>query len=149
MTRTTPDPLKQMRQKQATEAKLLAAQNITERMDPQGTRKDQSTKGSGKASQRRTPKNPKPPENTTTKDKLPDPSQTAAVDPKILPEAETPDKVTTPEGDVAEVSLDYTLSEEGEGDNISGNKELRDEAEHVDENISKRLKKPLNPDATE
>jgi hypothetical protein len=27
MTRTTPDPLKQMRQKQAAEAKLLAAQN--------------------------------------------------------------------------------------------------------------------------
>jgi len=62
---------------------------------------------------------------------------------------QTPDKVTTPEGDVAEVSLDYTLSEEGEGDNISGNKELRDDAEHEDENNSKRPKLPLNPVATE
>ena len=45
-------------------------------------------------------------------------------DPEILPDSETPDKVTTPEGDISEVSLDYTLTEEGEGDNISGNKEL-------------------------
>ena len=45
--------------------------------------------------------------------------------------------------------MDYTLSEEGEGDNISGNKELRDEAEHEDENNSKRPKVPLNPVATE
>jgi hypothetical protein len=34
---------------------------------------------------------------------------------------------TNQEGDVAEASLDYTLSEEGEGDNISGNKELREQ----------------------
>ncbi len=45
--------------------------------------------------------------------------------------------------------MDYTLSEEGEGDNISGNKELRDEAEHEDENISKRLKQPLNAEDRE
>ena len=70
-------------------------------------------------------------------------------DPEILLDSETPYKVTTPEGDVAEVSLDYTLTEEGEGDNITGNKELRDEAEHEDENNSKRLKLPLNPDAPE
>jgi hypothetical protein len=70
-------------------------------------------------------------------------------DPEILPDSETPNKVTTPKGDVAEVSLDYTLTEEGEGDNISGNKELRDEAEHEDENNSKRLKQALNPDAPE
>jgi len=49
-------------------------------------------------------------------------------------------KVTTPEGDVADVSLNYTLSKEGEGDNISGNKELREEKEHEDENNSKRHK---------
>ena len=55
------------------------------------------------------------------------------------------DKVTTPEGDVANVSLYYTLSEEREGDNISGNKELRDAKEHEDENISKRPKVPLPP----
>ena len=59
------------------------------------------------------------------------------------------DKVATPEGDVAEVSLDYTLTDEGEGDNINGNKELRDEAEHEDENNSKRPKVPLNPDPAE
>ena len=49
---------------------------------------------------------------------------------------------------MAEVSLDYTLSEEGEGDNISGNKELRDELENEDENNSKRPEVPLNPVAT-
>jgi hypothetical protein len=38
-------------------------------------------------------------------------------DPEILP-----DKVTTPGEDVAELSQDFTLSEEGKGDNISGNK---------------------------
>jgi hypothetical protein len=49
-------------------------------------------------------------------------------DPEILPFAgDTTDKVNTPEGDIAEISLDHTLSEEGEGDNISGNKELRGE----------------------
>jgi hypothetical protein len=41
--------------------------------------------------------------------------------------------------------LDYTLSEVGEGDNSSGSKELRDEAEHEDEKISKRPKVPLHP----
>ncbi len=40
--------------------------------------------------------------------------------------------------------MDYTLPEEGEGDNISGNIELREEAEHEDETISKRLKQLLN-----
>ena len=50
---------------------------------------------------------------------------------------------------MAEVSLDYTLTDEGEGDNICGNKELRDEAEHEDENNSKRPKVPLNPEPTE
>ncbi len=36
-------------------------------------------------------------------------------------------RAKTQERNVAEASLD---SEEGEGDNISGNKELRDEGEH-------------------
>ena len=43
------------------------------------------------------------------------------------------------------MSLDFTLSEEGEGDNISGNKELRGDAEHEDETNSKRPKVPLRP----
>ncbi len=61
------------------------------------------------------------------------------------------DKVTrakNPEEDVAEVFLYFTLSEEGEGDNISGNKELRDEAEHEDDANSKRPKVPLHPATT-
>jgi len=54
---------------------------------------------------------------------LPDPSQTKETNPEILPKAgEMTGKVTTPEGYVEDASLDYTLSEEGEGDNISGNK---------------------------
>ena len=70
-------------------------------------------------------------------------------DPKILRKAEqTTDKVTTPEGGVAELSLDYTLSEEGEGDNISGNKELKDAADREDESNFKRPKVPLPPVAT-
>ena len=147
---TTPDPLKKIRQKQAAEAKLVAAQN----RQRGGIRKEQEKIRAAEATEKQANaerlKNPTPPANTTTKDKLPDPSQIPAVDPEILPEAEqTTDKVTTPEGDVAEVSLDYTLTDEGEGDNINGNKELRDGAEHEDENNSKRTKVPLNPVPTE
>jgi hypothetical protein len=47
-------------------------------------------------------------------------------DPEILPEiTETVEKADIPNGDVAAISLDNTLTEEGEGENISGNKELR------------------------
>ena len=60
----------------------------------------------------------------TSKGTLPDPNQTKEVDPEILPEARgTTEKVTTPERDVAKIPLDYTLAGEGEGVNISGNKE--------------------------
>ena len=47
--------------------------------------------------------------------------------------------------------MDYTLSEEGEGegDNISGNKELRGETANEDESDSKRLKQPLHTEGTE
>jgi hypothetical protein len=41
--------------------------------------------------------------------------------------------------------VDFKLSEEGEGDNIRGNKELREEGEHEDENNSKKPKVPLPP----
>ena len=58
-------------------------------------------------------------------------------------------KVTTPVGDVTELSQDFTLSEEGEGDNLSGNKELRKEADDEDETNSKRAKVPLQTPATE
>ena len=43
------------------------------------------------------------------------------------------------------MSLYFTLPEEGEGDNTSGNKELRDEGEHVDKNNPKRPKVHLHP----
>ena len=70
--------------------------------------------------------------------------------PELLPEiGNTIDKVNTLEGDIAEVSLDYTLSEEGEGDNISGNKELQGETKHEDETNSKRPKVPPQPPTTE
>jgi hypothetical protein len=71
------------------------------------------------------------------------PTGTQAEDPEILP-----DKVTTPKGDVTELSQDFTLSEDGEGDNISDNKELRKEGDDEDENNSKRAKVPLQTPAT-
>ena len=71
-------------------------------------------------------------------------------DPEELPNAvDTIDKLNTPEGDAANVSLDFTLSEEGEGDNISGNKDFRGESEHEDETNSKRPKAPLHPPTAE
>ena len=58
------------------------------------------------------------------------------LDPEILLEArDMTARANTPQGDVAESSLNFTLSEEGEGDNVSGNKELRGEAEHEDETL--------------
>ncbi len=65
---------------------------------------------------------------------------------EILLEVGIPkEKANTPAGDVAEASLDYTLSEEREGDNISGNKEIREDGDHEDKNNSKRPKEPLHP----
>ena len=72
MTRTTPNPLKQIRQKQAAEAKLLAAQN----RQREGLRKEQekilAAEATEKGNQGRLA-NKKTPENTATKDILPDP----------------------------------------------------------------------------
>jgi hypothetical protein len=55
------------------------------------------------------------------------------------------EKADTPESYVVDISLDYTLSKEGEGDSISGNKELREEGNTIDETNSKRPKVPLQP----
>ena len=75
-----------------------------------------------------------------------DPTGTPPEDPEILQEAgETTEKSNAPEGDAEEISQDYTLSEEGEGDNIGGNKELRNEEDNEDENNSKKTKGPLYP----
>jgi hypothetical protein len=71
------------------------------------------------------------------------PTGTHTEDPEIFL-----DKVTTPEGDVKELSQDFTLSREGEGNNISGNKEPRKEGDDEDENNSKRAKVPLQTPAT-
>ena len=71
-------------------------------------------------------------------------------DPEVLPDAaDTTDKRNTLEGDVTEVTLDVTSSEEGEGENINGNKELRGETIHEDETNSKRPKVPLHPPIAE
>ncbi len=48
-------------------------------------------------------KTPPPLADTTSKETLPDPSQTTTAYPEILPKAVQ--KVTTPEGDAAKVSL--------------------------------------------
>ncbi len=50
---------------------------------------------------------------------------------------------------MAEGSVDFTLSEDGEGDNISGHKELLEDTKHEDETNSKRPKVPLHPLAAE
>jgi hypothetical protein len=71
------------------------------------------------------------------------PTGTQTEDPEILP-----DKVTTPERDVTELSQDFILSKEGEGDNINGNKELRKEGDDEDDTNSKRAKVPLQTPAT-
>jgi hypothetical protein len=55
--------------------------------------------------------------------------------------------VTTPEGEASELSHDYTLSEEGEGENISGSKELRDDNPE-EENNMKRAKGPQHTPET-
>jgi hypothetical protein len=67
-------------------------------------------------------------------------------DPEVLPEVEDPENILNIlEGDTAEGSIDLTLTKEGEKDNISGNKELRDHTKHEDETNSKRPKVPLQP----
>ena len=52
--------------------------------------------------------------------------------------------MTTQEGDDIE---GFNLSDEGEGENIIGNKELRQEGAEEDENNSKRAKVPLQTPA--
>ena len=137
MKRQLPDPLKQLRQKHVADAKLLAAQN----RQREGIRKEQERIIEAEAAEKQANadrlKLPPPLKDPTSEDKLLDSTQLPESDPEILPEAEhTKDKVTTPEGDIADASLDYTLSEEGEGENISGNKELRNEADPEDESNS-------------
>ena len=47
------------------------------------------------------------------------------------------------EGEATDISQYYTLSEEREGENVSGNKELRKDGVDEDENSSKRANEPL------
>ena len=54
----------------------------------------------------------------------------------------------TPEGDAANIS-DFILPEEGEGDNINGNKELCKNGDDEDEKSSKRAKGPQTTETTE
>jgi hypothetical protein len=46
---------------------------------------------------------------------------------------------------VADISLDYTLTEEGKEDNIGGNNEKRNDGDTDDETNMKRPKVPLQP----
>jgi hypothetical protein len=144
MARQTPDPLKQMRQKQAEAAKLLAAQN----RQREGIRKEQERIRAVEAEEKkanadRIAKRPNPVKAVKEDNPLA-PISNLESDPEILPDTPALEKDTTQEGDAAEIS-EFTLTDEGEGDNISGNKELRGETEHEDESNSKRLKQPLNP----
>jgi len=138
-----------MRQKQAAKAKLVAThvkQREVIRKEQEKLRAAKAAEKQANANRLKTP----PPGSTTSKDTLPVPSETTEADPEILPNAgNTTNKVNTPKGGVVEVSRGYTLSEEGEGDNISGNKELRGEGEHEDETNSKRPKVPLHPPVAE
>jgi len=180
MDRQTPDPLKLMRQKQAAEAKRLAAeqrQRSGKLKEQANIREKEAAKKAANAERLKTPPSLDPSgETTNTMDKLPDnpsgaaqnteeeqldpltglpatqvsedtgpPSATGTIneDPKILP-----DQVTTPEGDVTELSHYFTLTDEGEGDNINGNKELRDDKDTEEENNSKRAKVPPPTPAT-
>ncbi len=72
------------------------------------------------------------------------PIGTQTANPKILPE-----KVNTLEGDASEISQELKLSEEGEGDNISGKIILRKEGDDEDEKKSKRAKGPPQAPAAE
>ena len=67
----------------------------------------------------------------------------------LLDATEIPDNVQTPEEEAANLSQYFTLSEEGEGDNISGNKELHKDGADEDENNSKRAKGPLPTETAE
>ena len=137
MARQVPDPLKQLKQKQAAEAKLLAAQQrrrSSQLREQAKIREAEATEKAANAERLKTPP------IFETQRLRPQQSRIAAR-PTKGPSA--PQET----GDPAILS-NFTLSEEGEGDNISGNKELRDGAEHEDENNSKRPKVPLNPVAT-
>jgi len=175
MDRQIPDPRKQMRQKQAAEAKRLAtdqrqrsgllkehgkireAEAAEKAANAERIKTSRTEEPSGDAAN----KNDQLPQNssgeaTITEEQQPDqltglpatqvtgdtapqgPTGTHTEDPEILL-----DKVTPPEGDVTKLSQYFTLSEEGEGDNIKGNKELRNEGDDEDENNSKRAKVPL------
>jgi hypothetical protein len=69
------------------------------------------------------------------------------VDLEVPPDLEvTSTTATNIDGDIAAASVDFTLSEEGEGDIINGNKELRTEGDDEDETNSKRPKVPLTGD---
>jgi len=121
MERQLPDPLKQMRQKHAADAKLLATHSRHRERIRKEQDKIRAVEAAEKQANEDRLKAPTP-ADVTRKDTLPKPSQNKETDPEILPEeGQTTEKVNTSERNVAEISLDYTLSEEGEGDNINGN----------------------------
>ena len=71
-------------------------------------------------------------------------------DPEVLPKVQDSENIlNTLEGDTTEGSIDLTLTEDGERDNTSGNKELRDHTKLEDETNSKRPKVRLQPPTAE
>jgi hypothetical protein len=166
MERHIPYPIKQMRQKQAAEAKLLTAQQ----RQRSGVLKEQAKLREAEAAEKaankerlKTPPTTDPNGDAdNNQEHMPNPitglldsQETGDTAPKGPTRTQTADseilleKVNTPEGDASEISQDFTLSVEGEGDNISGNKELRKEGDDEDENISKRAKGPPQAPAAE
>ena len=89
------------------------------------------------------------PRNSDTRPTIVDPPATSIPDPKVLLDVGVEGtKTSTLKGNAVNIFLDYTLSEEGEGDNISGIKELRANGHNEDDTNSKRPKVPLTPTDT-
>ena len=153
-----------MRQKQAAEAKKLAA----EQRQRSGLLKEQAKIREAEAAEKAAnaerlkppqtvdPEVPKPNteeplpgknplEPKTGDTTMPDPVGTQNEDKEILP-----DKEHNPEEEdpgLPKFSQDYTLSEEGEGENISGTKELRKDGPEDEETNAKRAKGLTEPTA--
>jgi hypothetical protein len=145
MDRHTPYPLKQFREKQETKAKALAAQNKQKACAMKEKEKQRATKAT-ETQANADHKTSIVPMEYPNKEALNNSAQQPLADPEILPDiTQTEDNVDTPVGNVADISLDYTLTDEGKGDNISGNKEKRNDGDTEDETNLKKPKVPLQP----
>jgi len=168
--RQFPDPLKQLRQKHAAEAKDLAAQKSQragvlieqEQIREAEAAKRQPTNNASKPHCPRSqaaaltnlnksrPSTPPHESHLLPKgQETPDikvPPDNPLEDPEIIPyvtgEAQ---KGEAPRGSIKNASQTYTRKDEHEGETLSGTKEMRAEGDNEDENISKRPKGILIP----